>query len=304
MLHQVPRLDISNCSPTQLVDTLAKHSCVLLDKHGIDPQILQNMLASWDDFYMLPRDEKAKVQWPNIGPWFGWQPVAEDGPKADLMERFELRLDAKLANQNRLAWAKTFPLWPTEPQDFQSSWTALYFHLWDLASQLMKMIAEGIGRVDLDMAAWTDLQHSNLVANHYYAQPIDPNRGQWRAHPHVDIGGITLLWADHAPGGLEVAINEGNDWVPVQIPEDCWLLQVGELLQLWTGGKIPANLHRVANPPREHAVCARRSVAFFHHPKPDVIVTSPDGDPSKAVTSEAHILFRQQEDYTQTSITN
>ncbi len=299
MTHQVPRLDLNHCSAKTLVETLSNHSCVLLENHGIAQAALQAMLKSWDDFYALPRAKKDKVKWPGDGPWYGWQPVADDGPKADLMERFELRLEAKLKQADRLAWAETFPLWPEVPSDFQQHWTTLYFALWDLASMLMQMIAEGIGRTDLDMRAWTDQQHSNLVANHYYAQPVDPNRDQWRAHPHADIGAITLLWADDAPGGLEVAINQGQDWVPVHIPPECWLLQVGDLLALWTGGKIPANPHRVANPPRELAVHARRSVAFFHHPAPEVIVTQPDGNPSKAVTAAEHIQYRQEEDYTQ-----
>lgn len=298
MKHQVPRIDISASNANTLVETLSAHSCVLLENHSIEATTLQSMLKSWDDFFVLPRAVKDKVKWPGDGPWYGWQPVSEDGPKADLMERFELRLDTDRMQADRMAWANSFPLWPTEPAEFQTAWSTLYFSLWDLASHVMKMIAEGMGRQDLDIIAWTDKQHSNLVANHYYAQPIDPNRGQWRAHPHKDIGAITLLWADHAPGGLEVAINHGRDWVPVNIPPNSWLLQVGDLLELWTGGKIPANLHRVANPPRALAVHARRSVVFFHHPSPEVIVTPPDGSPSKAVSAAAHIEFRQQEDYT------
>ncbi len=299
MTHQVPRLDLKTCTANTLVETLSQHSCVLLENHTVNSTVLQSMLNSWDGFFALPRSEKDKVKWPGDGPWYGWQPVSEDGPKADLMERFELRLDSKLEQADRLAWADTFPLWPKEPVEFQAAWSTLYFALWDVASHVMRMIAEGIGRQDLDMHAWTDKQHSNLVANHYYAQPVDPNRGQWRAHAHKDIGAITLLWADDAPGGLEVAINQGRDWVPVMIPPDCWLLQVGDLLELWSGGRIPANLHRVANPPRELAVHARRSIVFFHHPSPEVIVTPPDGDPEKAVSAEAHIQFRQEEDYTQ-----
>jgi len=299
MYHQVPRIDFASCSARELVDTLAKHSCVLLERHGVKTKTLSAMLASWDQFFALPKAEKARVQWPGNGPWYGWQPVADDGPYADLMERFELRFDAKLKSENRLAWADTFAAWPTTPAEFKPAWTELYFELRDLASQVMEMIAEGIGRDDQDLDAWMDNQHSNLVANHYYAQDDNPNEGQWRAHPHTDIGAITLLWADDAPGGLEVAINQGKDWVPVMIPEDCWLLQVGDLLNLWTGGRIAANPHRVVNPPRDAAGLARRSIVYFHHPSPEVIVTPPEGDPREAVTAEDYILMRQQEDYTQ-----
>ena len=299
MTLEVPRIDISSCTSEELVEALSKHSCVLLEKHGVEDAVLRNMLGSWDEFFVLPRPEKDKVKWPGEGPWYGWQPVSEDGPNADLMERFELRLEPDLKTPDEQAWANTFPLWPAEPADFKASWTSLYFSLRGLTSRIMTMIAEGIGREDLDMSAWTDDQHSNLVANHYYAQPEAPRAGRWRATPHTDIGAITLLWADHAPGGLEVAINEGKDWVPVLIPDDCWLLQIGDLLTLWTGGRIPANPHRVANPPRDQASAARRSIVYFHHPRLDVTVTPPDGDPEKALSAEAYILKRQGEDYAQ-----
>ncbi len=296
MSHQVPRINITDCTPAELVDMLAMHSCVLLENHQMDKALREKMLTSWDDFFALPRAEKEKVEWPGDGPWYGWQPVSEKGPKGDLMERFELRLDVVNKVADKQAWADTFTKWPSQPADFRENWQNMYFSMRDFASFVMTKVAKGLGRSDWEAKLWTDNQFSNLVATHYYAQPANPNRGQWRAHPHTDIGALTLLWGDDAPGGLEVAINGGKDWVSVQIPDDCWLLQAGDLLSLWSGGLIPANPHRVANPPREHATQARRSIVFFHYPDPDVVITTPDGDEAKAKSTAAHIKFRQDED--------
>ncbi|BFM07950.1 2OG-Fe(II) oxygenase family protein [Halioxenophilus aromaticivorans] len=296
MLHQVPRIDITQCSPDQLVALLAEHSCVLLENHGVDVNLREAMLNSWDEFFALPRSEKEQVEWPGDGPWYGWQPVSEKGPKGDLMERFELRLDVDKRLSDNQNWGDTFTKWPVAPVDFRQNWEKMYFRMREFAGFVMGKIAAGLGRDDWDADNWTDNQFSNLVATHYYAQPANPNRGQWRAHPHTDIGALTLLWGDSAPGGLEVAINGGKDWVPVQIPEDCWLLQAGDLLNLWSGNTIPANPHRVANPPREQAIHARRSIIFFHYPDPSVLITPPNGDQSKAVLTADHIQFRQDED--------
>lgn len=296
MSHNIPLIDLNDISAEALVAALAEDSCVLLRNHGIDLSLLQDVLASWDHFFALPDEQKRLVEWPGDGPWYGWQPVSEAGPYADLMERFELRLEAELASDDRETWANSFTAWPQQPGNFKPSWTSMYFALRDLSSRLMQMIGDGIGRIDDDMAAWTTQQHSNLVANHYYAQQSAPPTGRWRAHPHTDIGAITLLWADHAPGGLEVAINGGDTWVPVLIPEDCWLLQVGDLINLWTGGKIAANPHRVANPPSGSPSPGRRSLVYFHHPSPQVVVRPPQGDTRPALTASDYILSRQRDD--------
>ena len=86
MLHEVPRIDIAQCTPCELVDMLATHSCVLLENHSVKTFLRENLLKSWDEFFALPRNEKEKVEWPGEGPWYGWQPVSEKGPKGDLME--------------------------------------------------------------------------------------------------------------------------------------------------------------------------------------------------------------------------
>ncbi len=300
MSHPIPLIDLETVTGDALVEHLARNSCVLLKNHGIDASALNALLTSADDFFALPVSDKRAVQWPGEGPWFGWQPVSEAADYADLMERFELRLDANLASDDRARWAGSFTAWPKKPDGFRGSWSTMYFALRDLTSRVMLLVADGLGRRNEDMTPWTSHQHSNLVANHYFAQEVAPATGRWRAHPHTDIGGITLLWADHAPGGLEVAIDGGETWVPVLIPANTWLLQVGDLLHLWSGGRIPANPHRVVNPPAGSKHAARRSIVYFHHPSPEVVVTPPAGDDRPAVTAEDYILARQQQDYART----
>ncbi len=296
MSHKVPRLNIQQCSSAQLVDTLAQHSCVLLENQPIPYTLRQQVLDTWDDFYQLPRVEKEKVRWPEDAPWYGWQPLSEYGPKGDLMERFELRLDAAHAKPDQSAWAETFSVWPEQPEAFKPAWTELYFSMRAFSSTIMQMIAEGLGRDEIDLAAWTEKQHANLVVNQYYAQPVDPHRGRWRSRPHTDIGALTFVGANDDTGGLEVAINGGRDWVPVKIPADCWLLQAGDLLKLWSGGRIPANPHRVANPPGDQPIQSRQTIVYFHYPAPEVTVTPPDGDPAKAVSTAQYIKSRQDKD--------
>ena len=70
---------------------------------------------------------------------------------------------------------------------------------------LVRVAADELDLPPDDLPAWTDGQFANLVANHYLpAARAAPLPGQTRVGAHTDRGGITLLTADEAPGGLEV----------------------------------------------------------------------------------------------------
>ena len=288
----VPVLDLDHVTANELVGALTSSSCVFLTGHGMTDDAMAALLDTARAFYALPESEKTAVQWPGTGPWVGWQPVYAGGPQALLLERFELSLtpgahttpDGQPVPLDE--WGDTFTLWPERPPGLRAAWLAAYAHLHGLASRVTTMIAAALGLPDDDLPAWTTQQHANLVVNHYFALDDAPEPDRVRQRAHTDIGGITLLWADDAPGGLEARIGPDGGWVPIEFPAGAWLLQAGDLLHAWSGGRIPANDHRVVNPPRipGEPQMARYSVAYFHHPD----LVERDG-------ALDHVLARQQQ---------
>jgi isopenicillin N synthase-like dioxygenase len=308
MYPTVPVIDVVTATPAELVAGLCSSSCVFLINHGLTDDVLSAMLATGQDFYARPEAEKAAVRWSGAGPWRGWQPVYDGGPQALLLERFEVALASGGAKQSRPEWAASFDQWPDEPAGLRAAWTQMYAVLHELAGRLTTMIAEGLGLPSEDLPAWTERQHSNLVLNHYLAQIEAPEPGRVRQRAHTDIGGITLLWADGspgAPGGLEAQLGPDGGWVPVNFPPNgALLLQAGDLLHRWSRGRIPANNHRVVNPPRVpgQPQVARYSAVFFHHPDLSTWVAPAlpptDEVPVPALVATAaldHILWRQQQ---------
>ena len=76
----VPTVDLTSPSAaTELVDALEHASSALLIGHGIDLDLRREVIARSREFFALPRDDEARVQWPGTGLWFGWQPVYEGG---------------------------------------------------------------------------------------------------------------------------------------------------------------------------------------------------------------------------------
>jgi isopenicillin N synthase-like dioxygenase len=295
----LPVVDLSapHAGP-DLIDALRSHASALLVNHGVDPELRRSVIELSRAFFARPEAEKARVRWDGTGPWSGWQPVYEGAGEItgdrvpDLVERFECQ---ELA---------TFALWPDRPVGFAEAWTAYYDAAGDLASHLVRLAVEVLDLPTDALPAWTDQQFANLVANHYLPQPDPPLPGQTRVGAHTDRGGITLLSADEAPGGLEVR-PRGRGWTPVVIPEDAYVVQVGDLFSRWTNRRIPANLHRVVNPPREVAAEASRlALVYFHYPALDSVVApapscvDSEHPPIEAIVAGEH-LFRRQEAFKQ-----
>ncbi|MCU1380905.1 MAG: 2OG-Fe(II) oxygenase [Acidimicrobiales bacterium] len=295
MVQGVPVVDLSTeAAGADLVESLETASSAIVVGHGIDLRLRSEVIARSREFFALPREVKERVRWPGTGPWFGWQPVNEGAAELtgtrvpDLVERFEVQE------------IEGFTYWPDEVAGFREAWLAYYFSCATLASRLVRMVAAELDLPEEELPAWTERQFANLVANHYVPQPEPPLPGQTRVGPHTDRGGVTLLAADEAPGGLEVRLG-GREWVPVVIPSDAYVLQVGDLFARWTNKRLPANVHRVVNPPREVAATSSRlALVYFHYPALDAVVTpapscvTADRPALPSLVCGDHLLARQE----------
>jgi isopenicillin N synthase-like dioxygenase len=310
-LFTVPRVDLADDPPDAIVDALIESSCAFVVNHGVSEALIGKMIAASAAFFDLPGESKLTTRWPGDGLWRGWQPVYEGaqdltgGRVPDLLERYEIQLaglrgdtDGELA-----ALRDSFALWPAAPATFADVWTRYYVALGKLASQLIGRIAAALTLPSELMPAWCEEHFANLVAINYIEQKTRPEPGQLRIRAHTDRGGLTLLWADQSPGGLEVMLPHSRTWVPVMIPPDAFLVQAGDLLTRWTNRVIKPNIHRVVNPPADVAATSRRlSIPYFHYPRLDTVVeaapsclTPARRAPSPVVAGD-HI-FRRQEDY-------
>jgi isopenicillin N synthase-like dioxygenase len=291
----IPSIDMGSCSGSDLADGLVGYSCLLVTGHGVPDSLRRSMAAVTAAFFDLPEAEKARVRWPGTGAWRGWQPVYAGAAELtgdrtpDLVERFEAQE------------LQTFAMWPERPAELRATWEAYYGECARVTSVLMERLAEGLDLPGGELGAWTDRQHANLCVNNYPAQPETPRPGQVRVGAHTDRGGITLLSADAAPGGLEVRLPSTGEWVEVTIPPDAYLVQVGDLFARWTNLVVHGNVHRVVNPPRAVAASARRqSVVYFHYPALDTVVTPAPAcvtrsgrDPLPPLHTGEHLLRRQ-----------
>jgi isopenicillin N synthase-like dioxygenase len=85
---------------------------------------------------------------------------------------------------------------------------------------------------------------------------------------HRDSGVLTLLFAEPGSQGLQVRAGRDGDWVDVPARDGAFIVNIGELLELATGGYLRATEHRV----NLRRAADRISVPYFFNPRLDARV--------------------------------
>ncbi|CAL8148315.1 unnamed protein product [Orchesella dallaii] len=144
-----------------------------------------------------------------------------------------------------------------------------------LCMDLMKLLGMGLELDDEDYfvrrSKWLQDNKSpsykTFRALYYPAIPenIEIPVGQARVKEHSDHGFITLLFQDDT-GGLEVRDREGN-WIAADPIHGSIVVNIGDLLEFWSGGYLRATKHRVLIPELEiQKRISRQSIVYFLHP--------------------------------------
>jgi isopenicillin N synthase-like dioxygenase len=132
---------------------------------------------------------------------------------------------------------------------------------------------------------------TNLRLLHYPSQAARrPEPGQPGCGEHTDYGMVTLL-AEDSTGGLSVCRRDGR-WVAVHADADQLIVNIGDMLAHWTGGRWTSTMHRAGNPENVD----RYSIPFFVNPGFHVTVEPLFGDvradPPVTITAGEYLLSR------------
>jgi isopenicillin N synthase-like dioxygenase len=161
---------------------------------------------------------------------------------------------------------------------------ALFAHALELPSNPWGALA--------DQPTWT------MNINHYPPVSVvgEPEPGQFRIGPHTDFGTVTVLDREPGAGGLQV-YSEAEGWADAPYRPDALTVNIGDLLEYWSGRRWPSGRHRVLPPQPEAPEEDLVSLIYFYEANHDALVAPlepPIGQLSglKPVTSSDFIKER------------
>lgn len=276
--------------------------------HGVSPDLIAEADGLSRAFFDRPLEEKLRIAigtggrsqrgYRRMGGTVLARSRGADAP-TDLREQFVTGPEADPADpyyrQPEAAGFFLPNVWPETPAGLRRAWTAYYAAATALAQHLMRLMALALELPEEFFDPKIDRHITQLVSVNYPAQAEAPVPGQLRAGAHTDFGGLTLLATDGTPGGLQVKMSDGL-WRDVMPVAGAFIVNLGDLMAQWTNDRWRSTLHRVVNPPREHAASRRHSLVFFHQPNFDALVEclptclAPGERPKYApVTSGTHL---------------
>jgi isopenicillin N synthase-like dioxygenase len=226
--------------------------------HGIEQDAIDAILSQARDFFRQPTSVKRSVSRTADNSWGfydreltkntrDWKEIFDYGP-----ERGETRR----------------PQWPEAMPEFRNEVVHYYAACEALAFRLLIAIAGNLGVPSNRLLAGFLPEHSSFLRLNYY--PVcpeperppgigTPTRGHLALNHHTDSGALTLLLQDDQPG-LEV--HRDGEWHLVEPRRDALVINVGDIVQVWSNDRYRAALHRVV----ASSSAERFSVPFFFCP--------------------------------------
>ncbi|WP_458315448.1 isopenicillin N synthase family dioxygenase [Mycolicibacterium brisbanense] len=211
---------------------------------GIDESLFDDMLATVKEFFALPVDEKMRNYIGFSRCHRGYVPVGEEGFEGtvpDLKEAFDTALDLPADDPDYLSGNPMLGpnAWPEVP-GFVAAVTAYYQALLAVGQRLLRAFAVALGEDPEVFSRHATKTPSQLRLIHY---PYNPGAvDSIGIGAHTDYECFTLL-KPTAPG-LEV-LNGAGEWIDVPPVDGAYVVNIGDMLELWTNGAFVATSHRV-----------------------------------------------------------
>lgn len=299
----IPELDLARLVPghpsrdraLRVLSRAAEETGVLTVTHpDLGRSEVRSVIDAYLSFFKRPEQAKAALDMARTGSNRGWgRPGAERvDPDAnpDYKEVFDmgfaLPADDPLAAMGRKYYAPN--LWPEDLPGFRETLTDYYARAMAVALDLLRALAEAVA-LDRDyFDSRFDRPMALLRGNYYPPRPETAGDRDFGIAAHTDYGCLTLLATD-GTAGLEAQTRDGA-WIPVTAAPGTFVVNFGEMFEIWTAGRVRATPHRVIGGPDE-----RVSIPLFFNPNYDTNV-APMGSGEVRLAGD-HLSRRYDETY-------
>lgn len=291
---EIPRIDAERFLArdaevmAQVRDAAREIGFLTLYNSPIPTADIADVFDAYRGFFLRPAAEKEAVNMANTGSNRGWGASGSEqvDPNAnpDYKQVFDCGFEVEGSDLRTYAPNQ----WPDIPRDFQVTIENYYVRALAFSSDLLAAIAAAIGEDAAYFRSQFDQPMALLRGNYYPPRPKDAGADDFGIATHTDYGCLTVLAMDGTPG-LEVR-KRGGGWIPVSAPVGEFVINFGEMLEMWTQKRVVATPHRVVGGTSE-----RLSIPLFYNPNADTNV-APIGS-GKVIRAVDHLQKRYDETY-------
>lgn len=225
--------------------------------HGVDPRLIANVQWQMRDFFAQPLAAKQAIVRSEQNPWGfydreltrqtpDWKQIYDVGPASGDVIR---------------------PQWPAALPQFRPAIEAFYEACNSVSMRILNAISLSLGMPANALDRYFRPEHTSFLRLNYYPECPTPARpadasvarlGHLGVNHHTDAGAVTVLFQDEP--GLEVFHDE--TWQLVRPRSDALVINIGDIVQVWSNDLYRAALHRALVRPD----LARFTAAFFLNP--------------------------------------
>ena len=250
---------------------------IYIKNHGVPRQLVANMHEQAAKFFSLELEQKMSTvlnpQMRGYLPLYYLNHIGEERQGTNHQEGFWIGHERPLDPHRPLDGPN---LWPGQTPQLKEVMLSYFSAVEHLAGIMQHCFAAALGLDSHFFDPLFDQPLTRLKINHYPPQYDPKQLNNIGVLPHSDSGGFTILWQDEI-GGLEIQSKNG-DWVLAPPIEDTFIINLGNIMQIWTNGEFSSTPHRVIN----RAGTDRYSIPLFVNPNHDSLIKPLVGDPDTA----------------------
>lgn len=255
---------------SQIEEACTQVGFMAVTGHGISAAEINQVRSNIGELFALPRAQKERLQITR-GNYRGYIPLQFFSPndasgEPDHYEGYKLHYhvnsDDPICRQCELYGPNK---WPTSLPRLRVEVERYWANCDRITAALLRAFASILDvESDLLIAAFQQ-PLTNMTLLHYPA--TEPGRSHYGIHPHKDTDVFTILAPDSV-GGLRLKPRHGNQWIEAPTEDHVLVVNVGDMLELWSGGYLISTPHKVVNPSGQ----ARISFPYFAVPRFDVTI--------------------------------
>lgn len=266
----LPIIDLENLDLDLLRTVTHEIGFFYLTGHGIDQRLTDDLIAAAREFFALPEADKLAIENGNSPHFRGYTRVGGERTQGYIDWREQLDIGPERAAVEPFSADRPWDvlhgpnLWPTgvpRLREVALEWSS---QAQAAGLRLISGWAASLGApADFFDAAFADPDPLLKIARYPGHDGSVTSQG---VGSHKDVGALTLLYPEPGSTGFQVETVSGDGettWLDIAPLPGHLLVNIGELLEVATGGYLKATVHRVLPPP---AGSDRVSLPFFLNP--------------------------------------